>query len=88
MSDNHMDTLLKEVGAKTTTEAFDIASNAIKESGRKAAVEGVAKEICRLRGQNPYIRMREYGQSSWDYWAWELYRSEAEKAIDYVLQSA
>ena len=80
-----MDDLLKEVGATTEAEGFEIARAVLKEAGREEAIEGVAKEICRLRGENPYTRRREFGQSSWDYWAWEDYRAEAMDAIDYVL---
>lgn len=79
-----MEALLKEVGAESVDDAFEIARAAINEAGREGAVEGVAKEICRLRGYNPYVRCREYGQSSFDYWTWELFRDEAKQAIDYV----
>ncbi len=57
------------------------AARIIEGQDGDEAIRGVAREICKLRGQNPDIRIREWGQSSYDYWAWELFTDEARQAI-------
>jgi hypothetical protein len=44
-------------------------------------IEAEARRLCEECGDNPNIRIREYGQSSWDYWAWELYREQAARNL-------
>lgn len=45
-------------------------------------LEEVARAICKVRGHNPNMRVEEYGQSSHQYWEWELFTKEAKAAIE------
>lgn len=45
-------------------------------------VEKLAREICEAHGRNPNVRQREYGQSSYDFWTWELYTEAARAKIE------
>ena len=44
-------------------------------------VEAMARTICKEKGRNPDLRQREYGQSSYDFWTWELFIDEAKARI-------
>ncbi len=39
-------------------------------------VEKRERALCEKDGGNPNLRIREYGQSSWDHWLWEEYCDE------------